>query len=59
MSEWQPIATAPQEGTWFLTWGEKEDYGLCRVLPWMADEPAYDKWGDATHWMPLPAPPSK
>ena len=65
MSEWQPIETAPQDGTWVV---------LCRAtdmdciiaavweaadndFSWATLDGSYHKnWG--THWMPLPEPPS-
>lgn len=69
MSEWQPIETAPKDGTDVLLFRATK----YRVLPptvagwfdkgvipgWYTyDEPdkAFD--GEPTHWMPLPAPPS-
>ena len=58
---WQPIETAPKDGSDILIWQPKEDEQF--VVYWddvedgwrfsprhvLADEP--------THWMPLPAPP--
>lgn len=71
MSEWQPIETAPKDGTQVLI---TDGTGLCAVASW-EDYAAelYDGvgWRDAgdmgwggtvyhapTHWMPLPSPPS-
>lgn len=67
MSAWQPIDTAPRDGTELLLWGP------CRRFP---DEGCYRAdanvgWWSAgswitrtprevclaTHWQPLPAPP--
>ena len=51
--EWQPIETAPKDGTRILMWSQKHS------------SVSYDSWADFcrmnnpsfTHWMPLPPPP--
>ena len=67
MSEWQPIETCPQDGTWFLA---KVPFCtppiICRPIgPGSLDYENF--WGDSdgltgngapTHWTPLPAPPT-
>ena len=65
--EWQPIETAPKDGTWILVIiaGEHPDgYPYIPACAQWRDggwfetndtEPAED-W-PLTHWMPLPAPP--
>lgn len=65
MSEWQPIETAPKDGTAVL--GATTDLfdGGCEVVFWDDDR---EMWGTNdgpyffkgrfTHWMPLPEPPT-
>ena len=60
---WQPISTAPKDGTHILIFDE---FGECSVAWWQVDsDGSIFGWttdgGDrvtATHWMPLPEPPS-
>jgi hypothetical protein len=63
MTHWQPIETAPKDGTRVLLYID-EDEGPC-IGKWDIDfwqKPnwcmeAGDYWSGATHWQPLPAPP--
>jgi len=69
---WQPIETAPQDGSWVLLCGGRwacdndwlppvavaqwEGQGFCAY--WSAAVPDQDAAYDSpTHWMPLPPPP--
>lgn len=60
MSDWQPIETAPKDGTQFLAlWPQTCEYGVIR---WSHEERAWLEGGadyvsGFTRWMPLPAPP--
>lgn len=53
-ADWQPIATAPQDWSWFLAWCADLGHFVYRLGPGLiaGEEP------EPTHWMPLPQPPS-
>lgn len=61
---WQPIETAPKDGTNILVFG----YGDMTVVHWniyglywnLSESGAYAENGEwqPTHWMPLPPPPA-
>lgn len=69
MAEWQPIETAPKDGSHILVscqyeGGERRSYVVVWVKPFKGD----GYWGDTdefdpmwhqrpSHWMPLPEPP--
>jgi hypothetical protein len=68
VEQWQPIETAPRDGSRFLVW--EKHYGIrigrCKERAdhddWLSYMDAFDgssKGGPrATHWMPLPTPPA-
>lgn len=62
---WQPIETAPRDGTWILAWPCYSGSMPVCMVRWEGKRPACWKrpMGYAiplkpTHWLPLPAPPS-
>lgn len=64
--QWQPISTAPRDGTRILTFGLKEGQPRQCITWWRRGQDAkgYIGWGEwhpelwpPTHWMPLPALP--
>lgn len=67
MSEWQPIETAPKDGTRIVLatsdtayagrWAESQYIGMW----WMSGDyvAAFSKMNPPTHWMPLPQPPKE
>jgi len=71
MMDWQPIETAPKDGTRVLLYCAKAStqtkwrQGMQAVDYWRTRENAgFEGWGKfnkshfpATHWMPLPEPP--
>jgi hypothetical protein len=64
MSEWQPIETAPKDGTDILVWMFGNSMAVVFYddnldHPWHTmDGPAYHKEAP-THWMPVPEPPKQ
>lgn len=61
---WQPIETAPKNGTVILIFGVYVGYPIQHVVEWRKGRWKVDTedgwWGvvvDPTHWMPLPNPP--
>ena len=70
--DWQPIETAPKDGTWFLGWRNGYyEQDRVQVFRWHeATLPQDSGWMNApdnhehgfdyepTHWMPLPEPPT-
>lgn len=70
--EWQPIATAPKDGTWIIGYRPRSfdgepDYlhmhwyvsATPELCEWQGYEWAIPHWSDQpTHWMPLPNPPA-
>ena len=65
---WQPIETAPRDGTRVLVWGRHESRGYADGVSVAVHVPTatppHDLWAahgglvhGATHWMPLPEPP--
>lgn len=70
MSEWQPIETAPKDGTEVLLFfvsdvpWQASSKGICIGFwgddgsnAWYAFESDSNALGNPTHWMPLPPPP--
>lgn len=63
-SSWQPIETAPKDGTEILAWQKGEGafvvFWYSRLFNWKWT--THDLGGDEnlypSHWMPLPAPPT-
>lgn len=66
--QWQPISTAPKDGTWVLVYRRRsdtqDDIEAAQYNTWIADKKAWMKgdisfptWDEPTHWMPLPELP--
>ncbi|WP_179954011.1 DUF551 domain-containing protein [Denitrobaculum tricleocarpae] len=67
MSEWQPIETAPKDGTWVLGF-QRRSAPQDTIQVWTfsysenlwinaADSNDFDE--QPSHWMPLPTPPGE
>jgi len=67
--EWQPIETAPKDGSEFLAWCcQRHPFGPARCFPDIAhwhigrhENTSYFQSRSCaipTHWMPLPPPPA-
>jgi hypothetical protein len=66
MSEWQPIESAPKDGTKVDVWCVREGKVPLRIPNayfyeerWLHSFNGMRIWHDPTHWMPLPPPPSE
>jgi len=74
MMEWQPIETAPKDGTPHVRGMWTYDLMTGKAIEWMSDAGYEDEDGDwvlsdaclsgwraedYTHWIPLPKPPSQ
>jgi hypothetical protein len=63
MNEWQPIETAPKDGTPVLVfvpkaWGKHDEIHVGKQRRfWVVGNQFYFDIGNPTHWMPLPEPP--
>lgn len=71
MSDWQPIETAPKDGTridvWAY-WAEGDNWSRSADAYWSVEDQDWmlDRWlagqyvtpPKITHWMPLPEPPA-
>ncbi len=58
MNSWQPIKTAPKDGTRILVVGSESNQ--VRVDLWKQKLWWLSRQSDQpTHWMPLPAPPTE
>lgn len=62
MSDWQPLSTAPRDGTRVLLWLRSGDCAIANSK--LGSKPSnwpsgWDWPSEATHWMPLPLPPEK
>ena len=60
MSEWEPIETAPKDGTHILGYGEEwpEIAVVVYTTGWDFYPYSDTDVGELSHWMPLPAPPT-
>jgi len=63
--EWQPIETAPKDGTGILVaiheWNEPANRHVFEVVYWKDDcwrSSIFEEVYPPTHWMPIPATPS-
>ena len=61
MTEWQPIETAPKDGTRVLVCDTDVWIACARYWPcnsyWIEDAASGLKLNEPTHWMPAPPPP--
>ena len=57
---WQPISTAPDDGTRVLTY--RAEFGESMAVAWYSHHEGWkpvngNTWPEPTHWMALPEPP--
>jgi len=64
MTEWQPIETAPRDGTrfWAFQASKEAEQYICwwkeDFAHWEGWQTVWDDEPEPTHWMPLPDPPA-
>jgi hypothetical protein len=70
-ADWRPIETAPRDGTHILVWVHDdsplrrylgEHQSGCSIAAWTDHNGggwAMNRFGEPTHWMPLPTPPQE
>lgn len=61
--QWQPIETAPKDGTKVLIYHIRDKWMICAGhwpcnSYWSESYASNIKLNNPTHWMPLPEPPS-
>jgi len=58
---WQPIETAPRDGTWVLLYSPNENQPAVAYFNGHAWDDNGDGgfWFEPTHWMPLPPKPGQ
>jgi hypothetical protein len=59
-SQWQPISTAPKDGSWII--GTSDTLGRPVLCRWNSFHPTKGSWesghlAQPTHWIPLPKAP--
>lgn len=67
MSGWQPISTAPRDGTNVLLWADGEYFLVGHWSGqnefWVCPGAVSCVWNDGqhgpTHWLPIPPPPTE
>jgi hypothetical protein len=60
MTQWQPIETAPKDGTEIIVWDAEyrhSYFARCNSKGEVYWDELYGPLENATHWMPLPEPP--
>ena len=69
MTDWQPIETAPKDGSKIILYRDSDVFALCSwggeeisengaFWIWWVPEPEWiAEIKNPTHWIPLPAPP--
>lgn len=62
MTPWQPIETAPRDGTIFLGCTDKGTFQIIKLnkhLHIWIDADGRESYRQMTYWLPLPDPPNK
>jgi hypothetical protein len=59
MNNWQPIATAPKDGTEILGWPVEGGNSTIAIVSFFRGWTSGDYDAEPTHWQPLPQPPDE